>query len=476
MLTAHYSSTALTQRLCATIVAILLGLSLWMPKSSFAMRVALIPFKARHLSRGQKLKQVRLLTKELKALGGVSVEGVEGAERFVRRRRLPLSSLERLNQDKALILELCERLQVDVLLFPEMKLGTERRPAKLISRMLGCKRGGQVTHSVSFSGRLSRSLWRDVAQSIDGKLMRLVSKESAPPQTLAPSQELLSPAPLARPPSIAPPPHESSAPPATLKPSAEQALKPMVSHEARDPWAGRLSLWAEGRMMNRSFELVTSNRTVSLKGGITYTSRWIMGYGLTSRLVLSDHFALEGDFAEYQFESTQIIYNLFDDSNSITLKSLQRVGGLGATFSQIFSASGRQHRAGVRLGWYMSQHLIEPNNDYQGFTAHGADLQAFGLLALTEKNTWLDLRGKLIPLVGLGTSVKELGGSAESLGFGFSLSLIYRSESGVGTKLGVSFDELVHSPTGSGRGNRIGLEAVDQLYQITLAVGWLGPK
>lgn len=440
------------------------------------MRIAMIPLKAKHLELRQKIKQVKLLASELKRFGGVKIVDPESAVRVLGRR--PRSAFDRLNKDKELIFELCERLQVDVLFFPEMELGTEHRPAKLISRMIGCRQGTQSTYSLSFSGRLNRALWRDIAQQADPRLISLMTEEQRPPPPPPPPPPPQFSRPVPPPSMISPGPSSmvGGGPPLGGGVAAEQALKPMTSPDARDPWAARLTLWAEGRAMNRTFDLTTNERSISLKGGISYTSRWIMGYGLSSRLVLSEYFAVEGEFSEFQFESTQVIYNLFDDNDFEKLKSLQRTAGLGTTISHTFNTGSMQHRAGVRVGWYMNQHQIEPNNEYKGFTAHGADLHAFGLFSLTEQSSWIELRGKIVPIVGLGDTVKEIGERAESLGFGFALNYVQRWNTGLGIKIGVSFDELVHSPTGVGRGGRIGADATDQLFQATVAAGWLGPK
>lgn len=491
MIIASQTSTSLILHLSVSLLTVLIAFGLWIPQDASAMRVALLPFKARHLNQSQKNAQLKLFSKELSKLRGVRVVGAESILRVMKNRRQSPKVLEQINKNKDLVLDLCERLQVDLLLFPEMKLGTNTQPAKLISRLIGCRQATQMMHSVSFSGRLSRALWSDIAQQIDPKLMTLLNQEQEQSRHEARSSASFTPTqlqPIPNPQLISPPPplnqplhpapfqegvNQSSA---EVNTSQKTILKPMVSPDARDPWAARLTLWAEGRAMNRTFDLTTREQSISLKGGISYTSRWIMGYGFSGRVVFNRIMAVEGDFAEFQFNSTQVIYNLFDDNDFLLLKSFQRNASAGFTISNTFSTSSRQHRAGVRLGWYMNQHKIEPNNEYQGFTAHGADLHVFGILALTENSSWLELRGKLVPLVTLGESVVEIGERAESLGFGFTLNLINRWSTGLGIKLGVSFDELVHTPNGPGRGGRVGLSATDQLFQAVLSLGWLGPK
>jgi len=442
------------------------------------MRLALLPFTAKHLSTRQSAAQLKSFERALEKLGGLSVVGPKSSLRFIKSTGRSTRALARAHENASLIQALCERLQVDLLVTSEMKIGSEKKLPKVLTRAIACQSGEFQMQSTEFSGRLTPALWREVAGRLDSGLPRLMSKkQSAAPLPLARSNPSgFSPSPpLGSPPA---PSMGSMGSNESTKPLTTQRVRKatMLSPQARDPWAARFTLWAEGRVMNRTFEYKSRPTGLSLKGGITYTSRWITGYGGAARFRLSEQFSLEGELSEYKFTSTQVIYNLFDDNDFIQLNSAQRVASLGGVFSQTFSLGARQNRAGARVGWRMSQHEVGDNNEYTGFTAHGIELQVLTLLALSDESSWIELRGKLTPLLTLGDSVKELGESSESIGFGFELSLVQRWEGGLGLKLGVSFDELLHTPTGSGRGGRQGLEAADQLLQVKLGFGWMGPQ
>ena len=226
--------------------------------------------------------------------------------------------------------------------------------------------------------------------------------------------------------------------------------------------------------MSRNFEYRTLTTSRSLQGGISYTSAWLPGVGVSGAVSLTPHVSLEADYAQYHFTTTQIIYNLFDQNDLRPLSGEQRVGSVSLAVGHVMKAKGKSHRVSASLGWSMSQHKITSNNEYNGFNAHTALFQVAGQLTLRERQSWIELKARLNPIVSLGESVRELGASAESVGFGFELGIARRATSGLTIKLAFSLDDLTHSPSGVGRGGREGSEASDQLSQVKLALGWVG--
>jgi len=94
-------------------------------------------------------------------------------------------------------------------------------------------------------------------------------------------------------------------------------------------------------------------------------------------------------------------------------------------------------------------------------------------LTFVEGRAWLELGGRLRPVVWLGESVREVGARASSLGFGFDLAFVFRSAAGLSLRLGSALQLTSHAPSGVGRSGRQMESASEQIILGGAELGWV---
>ena len=435
----------------------LLLMSVTLSGEALGFRVVISPFKAPLLNDQQNRDQTKLLENELLALGGVNIVSGSSVERQARRLRLDLSSLNRAHRAQEIIPKLCDSLQADGVLYVKMRLGSAQRTAQLIGTLFSCLRGpSPLKTTLPFDGRLDASAWGMFSLKVDEMITSLSRLNPRPRPPLATRPQ---------------------ASPRYMKEERGQYGQPSPHHTLNP----HLLIWGGARIFNRTYSYKTAPQSISLQGGLSYTSRWLLGWGGSVALSpfangqsrLLNRLSLIGTYAEYDFNTLHIIPNLFESDDLISLKSVYRQWSGGAQYTHVISSAHRLHGLGVSLSLNSETLEVEPNIEYNGFDVLALNLELIGTLSVINRAFWIEISGDIQPFIFIKKGVEELGERADALGAGFGLAICYRRRSSVSARLKIDVDLKFYSPEGVGRNGRIGEEATDQVLQAIFEIGWV---
>lgn len=464
-----------------------------------AITVGVAPLSTPHLNDTQTHKQTQSLSAALNRLSGVKATALVNAKSPQRLLGAPQLDLKALHRDEQRARSLCERLSVDLLVFTEMRLGDDDRPARLVARVFQCASGAQSATEVSFGGKLNSQLWRDVARAIDP----LLESTQAPPSggwqggSQGPSRGAqgypgsgyeagrggggMAPEgmrPLEPLPPLPPPqaPSLGAQPIGAQRPLSPPSSQPMGSTPSSDSLPA-LSIWGGTHTLNPSFTLESKSTSTALKRGIAYSSRWLFGWGGRARLAPFGgglrFFSVEGEVSHFRFNTLQVIPNLFDRDTTLDLPSEALIWSAGARFSVPLLVGERSHWISARAGWQRSVMSVAYNAEFNGLSTNALDIHITGQLTLVSKRSWLELGGRVRPLIDLGASVQEIGERVSSFGFGFDLAWVLRSAAGLSLRLGTTISITSHSPSGQGRSGRLAESASEQVILGGAELGWV---
>jgi hypothetical protein len=466
-----------------------------------AITVAVTPLSTPHLNDAQTTKQTKALSAALNRLSGVKATALLGQKSPQRLLGAPRLDLLSLHRDEQRALSLCDLLRVDLLLLSEMRLGDERRPARLVTRVFQCASGAQSATELSFSGKLNDALWRDVARAADPLLESAHSPAQAgggaygggaarPPVGSqgyqgrgqrypqgAPSPTMGMP-PLDAAPLEAPPqgPRSMVGPMGVTTTPLQPPLQPPLPDPSQSALP-TLSIWGGTQTLNPSFTLESKPTSTALKKGIAYSSRWLFGWGGRARLApfggALRFLSAEGEVSHFRFNTLQVIPNLFDRDTTLNLPSEALIWAAGARFSFPLYLGGRHHWLSARVGWYRHVMSVTYNAEFNGLRTNALDIHLTGQLTLVDKRSWLELGGRMRPFIDLGPSVREIGERVSSFGFGFDLALVVRSAAGLSLRLGATVGITSHTPTGQGRSGRLAESATEQVILGSAELGWV---
>ena len=449
----------------------LLLMSITFGGEAHGFRVALSPFKAPLLNEQQNGDQTKMLEKELLSLGGVSVVSGSDVERRARRLRVDLSALSRTHRARKVIPKLCDSLQADGVLYVKMRLGSAQRTAQLIGTLYPCTRGAPpLKRTLPFDGRLNGSAWGMFALKVDEMITSMSRLTPRLPPPMLGSGVGLPPQ----------PPLQPSVPRSSPRyPNQEmsQYAQPSPHHNLNPHFL----IWGGGRLFNRTYSYKTAPQSISLRGGISYTSRWLPGWGASATLSpfgsgeggFLSRLSLVGEYAQYDFNTLHIIPNLFEADDLVPLKSLYRQWSAGAQYTHVIPSGDRLHGLGVSLSLNSDTLEVEPNIEYNGFDVLALNLGLIGTLSVINRAVWVEVSGGFQPFLFIKDGVEELGERTTALGAGFGLALCYRGRSSISARLKIDVDLKFYSPEGVGRNGRIGEEATDQVLQAIFELGWV---
>jgi hypothetical protein len=251
-----------------------------------------------------------------------------------------------------------------------------------------------------------------------------------------------------------------------------------ASHHTLNP---HFLIWGGGRMFNRTYSYKTTPQSISLRGGLSYTSRWLFGWGggailspfKSGERPLLSRLSLIAEYAQYDFNTLHIIPNLFEADDLVSLKSMYRQWSGGAQYTHVIPSGPRLHGVGVRLSLNSETLEVEPNVEYNGFDILALNLELIGTLSVINRAFWIEVSGDVQPFIFIKKGVEELGERASASGAGFGLAICYRRRSGVSVRLKIDVDLKFYAPEGVGRNGRVGEEATDQVLQAVFELGWV---
>ena len=477
------------------------------PKSLFAQRygpqsrdrMITFPLSAPHLTKKMIDRQTRSLNKRIKKSRVVTPISLGDVKAGVREQRFNLNRLKRPVDATSDVYRLCIRLQTKYALSVQMKLGTDRQPARLIGAIFFCRSTdlGIERFELPFEGRLSKRVWRLFTEQLSETLSRPRKPRQSPSRSerRPPSQFTTTITPNTRPqtspqyPRIQPrepqmaPMAPMSAPNVerrTMIPMPRAEPPPVMSSpESMMTESSRFLMTGGPRFLTKSFSYQTATESRVLKGGLSYDSQWLIGWGgnflfrpFSGDRQLLRGLTLRGSFSRFSYDSIRVIRSPFDPPIKVKAPSdLSRWSG-GFAFAYPLRTARQAHQIGFSLMYYGELMNLTPNPEYLGLDLHLIDLSLFGEFVLSPGSLYLNLEGGIRPFASHGNRVTELGSSAESYGGASSIGVRYRSPDGLTLSFKLQLAVLFSTPIGEGRGGRVGTEAKDQTISLGLDLGY----
>ena len=185
----HYEASFVGKRRLIHLI-LLLSSSLLFPHLTFGARgrdqsrplkrLIVLPLSAPHLNRSMIDRQTRTLIKLInkrRTIGAISLKSVK---RGITSQGFNLKQLKRPNAVAGEISRLCIRLQSSHALSIQMKLGTDKKPARLTAALFFCKGRAQGIErfELPFEGRLSPRVWRLLIEQLYDALSRPRSRRN----------------------------------------------------------------------------------------------------------------------------------------------------------------------------------------------------------------------------------------------------------------------------------------------------------
>ena len=132
------------------------------------------PLSAPHLTKKMIDRQTRSLNKRIKRSRVATPLSLRDVKAGVREQRFNLNRLKRPVDATSDVYRLCIRLQTKYALSVQMKLGTDRQPARLIGAIFFCRSSdlGIERFEVPFEGRLSKRIWQIFTEQFSETLSR----------------------------------------------------------------------------------------------------------------------------------------------------------------------------------------------------------------------------------------------------------------------------------------------------------------
>ena len=508
--------------------------------SVHAESITVFELDAPHLSKSELSAQTLIFARILKGTGELEPVSSRRVARAIRQKRFRKKSLLKPTRSLFPVCNLTKRTKTYIAVSMSMKLGTDKKPAQLNGIFYQCvPRPRFQRFSLPFEGRLTKRVWRIFAEmmlevmtspqteqpstrlppsSLSTAPFQSVPRSTSPqrrppsrtkrpplssspvspplrpsisPPTMAPPQtrrpQGMPPAPLSRLPTTmqpAPPRFASPKPrpPTPMMPPAPTATgrsmeRPDTSSYLDQP---RWQLWGGGRLYLRNFEYQTAANSPLLRGGISYQSGAVLGWGTRASLrpfggnpqSRLGRLILSGGFESFRFTTLQALPDPFgiDDLRELPSVLNRWQGSMG--YLHPFLASNRLHAFGLAFHYQGSQFLISSNPEYNGFQRHQVGLDLSASFTVIPSKLWLDLKLGFSPWAGLDAMIEELGAQASSVGVSAQMGFRYASTDGFSLGLLFDLDYLFSAIEGEGRGGRIGSSATDQMIIVSLEAGY----
>jgi hypothetical protein len=464
-----------------------------------AKNIIVFPLQAPHLEQRQLNHQTDLLRKAVRSVKGLSPSSSKRSRRVIRNLKFNLSLLRKPRKAETKIKQLCLKLKIPYALSVMMKLGTDKKPAKLLGSLFFCD---HITSRIErfelpFEGKLSKRIWDVFSDVLDEALNRKLATSHYSKSTTAQSRfrsqssyslnsrhriSPISPASSSpmRPSTPTVPMTPPTPPPPMMPPPTIGRSK--TNHTFTSMETPRFTFMIGGCLLSKSFLYDTAKDTRSLQGGIRYETSWLTGWGLQlafrpfkSTIDAPSQFSIFGHFERYKYESTRVINNLYSgDQNTVRLvlpSDLSRWQA-GFKYNYPIKAGQRTHQTGILVAYHGTLMNIQSNADFLGLDVHQAEIGISGDFVVIPRTFNLTLIGGFRPLIFLGNREKELAMKSDSYGISSRVAFHYRGEDGLSLGVHLNLNFIFIELEGMGRDGRVGKEARDQTISLGFTIGF----
>lgn len=409
-------------------------------------------------------KQLIAFQRALKRLGGVEIQSTSDFKKQAGAMRVR----DMIPQDAAALTDVCAVLEVDVALYgaivqPDDRTWYDARPGDrvMLLSVYSGKDGRFVAEEIVQvpRGRLDDAVWRDAAQAIEPHLGE-ASVVGGPPE----------------------PDYTFDPVPVQPMPGGRNDLVPFEEEDPPDePVDSRYPLVqveAGLAMLSRDFDYTAApDSPLFAQGGVQYASSLVPGFAFDveafplSRFVGGAAGGIGvGLFFEKVFLSTESTITGPDGEQATTeLETSHSHLAPRLLYRYLFEGGAE---LGGHLGLGFLTFTIQDNPEYNGVDYTYLSLGLDGRVPLGSPLLAVELRGALLPWVGMGdTSVTELGADVSSSGWRLYGGIASQVEA-LTVSVGVEYTGISSEITGEGRGGRIGREATDRYVGARLMVGY----
>jgi hypothetical protein len=396
------------------------------------------------------------LQTELKRMGGVRIHTTKEFTRAAEGDGVA----DRLPGDARALSRLAVYLQIDAVVYGRFAGG--KRGDQTLQMTVYNGGDGRVLGEHDFpvpGGKVGRSLWRQVAETIEPDLHHGDHHAAARVEPVEPT-----PAPVAQP-TVLP-----------VEPVAEAE-----THPEREAKSDLLRLRAGLSFMSRSFNYTAADDSAQFTdGGIRYDSSLAPGVVVEAELYplasSTDGFAKDigvGFRFEKVFLSTKQEVTLEDGTTEQrNLDTKHQHLAFDLRYRHRFGADELSPELSVFAGLGLLDFELQHNDEYRGTNYKYWRL---GLGATVPFGTPLigaDVRLQYFPSADMGDTVEEVGDSASTSGFGIYAGLVSHFADDFSVHAGFDLTSLDSDVKGEGRGGRIGKSAEDRFLGARVMAGW----
>ncbi|MEZ4475259.1 MAG: hypothetical protein R3F60_31590 [bacterium] len=432
-------------------------LLLWLAGEAAAavsVRVAIGDFTGR----GSSPAGIEAFQSALKRLGGIGLESTSAYQDKARE----LGVEAALPRDVYAVIDVTAGIDVDAVLYLESRPG-RGRDTDLIIQVYAGRSGSMLgEHTIRVKrGRLTSGIWKKAARSVEQDIYATLDAVAPPPRR-------------------APPP-----------PPVEPARRPEPTPRVRDDLddlddergAGNQPMFrlAAGlSLLARTFSYTALADSPQFSdGGIQYESALVPGIVLDAEFhPFAGRAGFLGDLGlglryEKVFVSTEQEVELTDSrTKTQPLETSHDHVVVRGLWRHALSGDPAAIELLGGLGLGILAFAVADNDEYNGVTYTYLDLTAGVYLPLGTPLAALDVQFSVLPVVGLGDTVKELGAEASTFGWRAYLGAGSRLASGLTASAGVEYLSMAADVTGSGRGGRKGQTAEDAFLGLRLLGGY----
>ncbi len=406
-------------------------------------------------------KQLIQWQRALKRLGGVRIQSTGDFKKQAR----AMQAQDVIPQDARALTDVCAVLEVDVVVYGSVVRADQRTwpgssaddRVMLVSIYSG-KDGRFVAEEIVEvpRGRLTTAVWRQAAVAVEPYLGE-ASVAGAPEPDMRFDTIPVDPTPPPR-----PAVRERTETPEDFTPGPKHPL---------------FRLHVGLALLSRDFDYTAAPESpLFAEGGIQYASAIVPGLALDveayplARLVegAGRGIGLGLRFEKVFLETEQTVTGPDGEQTVATLETSHSHVLLRALYRYVFGGGAEVFG---QLGVGFLGFEIQENPEYNGVSYTYLTLGAGGHIPLGTPMVAIDLRASLLPYVGVGDTVDELGAEASSLGYrlyGGVASVV----GAISLQFGVEYTGIGTDITGEGRGGRLGVESTDRYIGARLMGGY----
>lgn len=448
----------MTTRRTTALLPLALLLCLAVPLEGLAadLRVAIGDLAGRGTGRKTLIRWQRALKK----LGGLRIQSTGDFKKQAR----AMQAQDLIPQDSGALTDVCAVLEVDVVLYgsvvradDRMWPGSGRDDRVLLVSIYSGKDGRFVAEEVVEvpRGKLTGGVWRKAAVAVEPYLGE-ASVEATPEPAMRFDTVPVEPEP---------------------RPEVRRRTETPEDFEPSGAEYPLLRLHGGLALLSRDFDYSTTPESpLFAEGGVQYASSLVPGMALDvegyplARLLDG---ALRGlglglRFEKVFLETEQTVTGPEGEQVTATLETSHSHVLPRLLYRYVFEG-GTELVGHFGVGFLGFE--IQENPEYNGVRYTYLTLGAGGHIPLGSPMMALDVRAALLPYVGVGDTVDELGEEASSLGYrlyGGIASVV----GALSVQLGLEYTGIGTDITGEGRGGRQGTEASDRYVGVRLMGGY----